>query len=104
MRIFSLLISLLLGASALVAAQTPAVGLIEPKGDVTYPISARLEGPPVKAEGSGATIVIVHVRNTVTEAGRNGVAMTLMAVVLRGVRWAAEPVSKDDKRCVAWRW
>jgi hypothetical protein len=75
--------------------------MIEPKGDVTYPLSARIEWPAGKpAEGTQPTVK-VKVRNSVTEAGRHGVAMILMAVVVRGVRWADVPASKDDKKWLA---
>jgi hypothetical protein len=72
---------------------------IAPKGDTTYPVSARLEMVPASPEKTAT--VKVHVRNTVTEAGRNGVAMTLMAVVLRDVRWTAAPIDKDAKKWLA---
>ena len=81
------------GLSASVSAQ-----MLEPQGEVTYPVSARVEWPPTKPADGARGSVKVHIRNTVTEAGRNGVAMTLMAVVLRGVCWSNEPGSQDGTK------
>ena len=82
--------------TALASAQT-----IEPKGEVTYPVSARIDWPAAKATEGTQPTVKVKVRNTVTEAGRHGVAMMLMAVVVRSVRWADVPATKDDKKWLA---
>ena len=70
-------------ASLAAAAQT-----IEPQGELTYPISARLVIPDGQKLAAGAYArVQVKIRNTTTEAGRHQVAMPLQAVVLRYVGW-----------------
>jgi hypothetical protein len=82
------------------AVKTAEPKRIAPNGETTYPVSARVEMVPAGSPEKAATVK-VHVRNTVTEAGRNGVAMTLMAVVLRDVRWTGEPIDKDAKKWLA---
>lgn len=72
---------------------------IDPNGDVTYPVSARVEWPPAKAADGTKPTVNVKIRNSVLEAGRHGVAMTLMAVVLRGVHWKGQEA--DGKKWLA---
>jgi|GEM_PF-6932890 len=88
-----MLIATLCFGSAFVRAQTTdapmTARVIEPQGELTYPISARIEMPEANAAVNAP--VRVKIRNTVTEAGRHGVAMTLMAVVLRGVQWTGQP-------------
>lgn len=76
MRTRTVLFVLLTCALATTAAQTP----IDPEGLKSFPVSAQL------IPGDGKVKVVV--RNTVTEAAREGIAMPLEAVVLRGVQWA----------------
>jgi len=81
--------TLCLGASLVRAQDAPVTArVIEQTGELTYPISARIEMPEANAAANAP--VRVKIRNTVTEAGRHGVAMTLMAVVLRGVQWTGQ--------------
>ncbi|MBI2677958.1 MAG: hypothetical protein HYX28_04175 [Candidatus Koribacter versatilis] len=86
------------GAGARAFGQTSAQ-TIAPNGDVTYPVSARVEWPPAKAAEGSNLAVKVTIRNSVLEAGRHGVAMTLMAVVLRGVHWKGQDA--DGKKWLA---
>src|SRR5438874_5136665 len=97
MRLRSLLAVAALGAGMSASAFGQ---MLAPKGELTYPVSARIEMVP-SASPDKAWTVKVHVRNTVTEAGRNGVAMTLQAVLLRDVRWVAEPLDKDGLKWLA---
>ena len=84
------MVAAMLAASTLTSGQT-----IEPKGELTYPISARVELPAGAVLKAGVPVTVkVKIRNTVTEAGRHMVAMPLQAVLLRRVRWAGQPVVK----------
>ena len=90
LRMFGAMVGMALALCAPASAQT-----IEPNGEVTYPVSARIELPAGKPDANAP--VKVKVRNSVTEAGRHGVAMTLMAVVLHGVRWTGQEATEEKK-------
>ena len=72
----------------LVSLAAAAQSTIEPQGELTYPISARVAiSNGYKFVAGGYARVQVTIRNTTTEAGKNHVAMPLQAVVLRYVSW-----------------
>lgn len=82
MRLRSVIV-VVLAALAAASAQT-----IEPQGELTYPVSARVVLPDGQKLAAGAYArVQVKIRNTTTEAGKNRVAMPLQAVLLRYVGW-----------------
>jgi hypothetical protein len=75
-------------ATALLLATAAAAQTVEPQGELTYPVSARVVLPEGQKLAAGAYArVQVKIRNTTTEAGRHQVAMPLQAVVLRYVSW-----------------